>query len=358
MSQRSRGLTAAYVCRRGTRSWLQRYILSFLLGGVVFWATDPQGQAAFAKVVMAEVAVNPRQASLWVPQEQGFFNKYGLDVEVVFIRTTPLQVAAVTSGDVNVAYGAAGPVIGAVAGGADLKIFAGFMNYSTYNLVSRPEIKNPRDLHGKRFGIQSFGGAVWMGAMLGLEHLGLDPRRDNIRVLVIGDQTILAQALEANVIDATVLDSVFSQRLRGRGFNVLADLSEAKIPQASSVLFATQSYLLKHADVAENILKGMIEGLAFIFSPANKSAVLKTIMRRLKITDLSDAEEGYRGLLRAVDKKPYPSMEGLRNIQRLMQPYNPLVGNVRMENLVDNRFLKRVDESGFIDRVYSAYGVK
>jgi len=307
---------------------------------------------------MAEVAVNARQASLWVPQEQGFFKKYGLDVEVVRIRTTPLQVAAVTSGDVNVAYGASGPVIGAVTGGADLKIFAGFMNYFTYNLVSRPEIKSPKDLRGKRFGVQSIGGAIWMGAMMGLEYLGLDPPRDNIQLLVIGDQTILAQALEANVIDATVLGRVFSQRLRGRGFNVLADLSEAKIPQASSVLFATQSYLLKHADVAENILKGMIEGLAFIFSPANKSAVLKTIMRRLKITELSDAEEDYRDLLKAVDKKPYPSIEGLRNIQRLMKSLNPRLGNVRVENLVDNHFLKGLDDSRFIDRLYSAYGVK
>ncbi len=341
-----------------THYWPLRYILSFLFAGVLFGAADPESQAASVKVVMSYAGMNARQAPVWVTQDQRFFNKYGLDVEVVWIRTTPLQVSALVSGDLDVAYAAAGPVIGAVGGSADLKIFAAFMNRLSYDLVARPEIKSPKDLRGKRFGVQSIGGAVWMGAILGLEYLGLDPRLDNIRVLVIGDQTVLTQALEANSIDATVLDGAFSRRLRERGFNVLVDLSKANIPATTNVLAATHSYLLKHPDVAENFLKAMIEGLAFILSPVNKPAVLKTIMRRLKMTDPSDAEEGYRDLLKSVEKKPFPSIEGLRNIQRLTKSFNPLVGNIRVEDLVDSRLHRKLEESGFIDRVYSTYGVK
>ena len=50
--------------------------------------------------------------------------------------------------------------------------------------------------------------------MLGLEYLGLDAERDKITFLVIGDQTVATQALEAGQIDMTVLDGVFSRRLR------------------------------------------------------------------------------------------------------------------------------------------------
>ena len=45
-------------------------------------------------------------------------------------------------------------------------------------------------------GVQTLAGTVWLGAMLGLEHLGLEAKRDNITFLVIGDQTVATQALE------------------------------------------------------------------------------------------------------------------------------------------------------------------
>ena len=59
-----------------------------------------------------------------------------------------------------------------------------------------------------------------------------------------------------------------------------------------------------------------------------------------------------------MDKKPYPSMDGLRNIQRLMKLRNPKIGNARVEDLVDDQILRRLDESGFIDKLFAAYGVK
>ena len=74
-----------------------------------------------------------------------------------------------------------------------------FNNRVTDDLIVRPRIKRPEDLRGKRFGVQSIGGGGWMGVMLGLESLGLEPRRDDIRILVIGDSTVRGQALEAHL---------------------------------------------------------------------------------------------------------------------------------------------------------------
>ena len=62
----------------------------------------------------------------------------------------------------------------------------------------------------------------------------------------------------------------------------------------------------------------MIESIAFSFDPKNKAIVIKTIMRCLK-ADQNSAEEGYEDLLRAIERKPFPSVEGLRNAQRLMK---------------------------------------
>jgi hypothetical protein len=81
-------------------------------------------------------------------------------------------------------------------------------------------------------------------------------------------------------------------------------------------------------------------------------------MKRLKIADSAMAEQGYRDLVQMIDQKPYVPVEGIRNIQRLMKIQNPAIGNVRVEDLVDNRPLKKLEESGFLQRVYAAYGVK
>lgn len=312
---------------------------------------------AAPKIAISFAGMNPRQTPLWIAQEQNFFAKHGVDADVVFIRTGPIQVAAVSSGATQIAYAGVASILGAAGSGTDLKVIASFTNKLTYTLIARPEIKKSEDLRGKRFGVQAIGGSVWMGAVLGLEYLGLDQRRDNINILSIGDQTVAAQAMEAGTIDATVLDGVFSRRLKQKGFSVIAELSETKIPYVSNVIVGTRVLFQQQPELAENILKALIESSAFIQAPANKSIVVNTIMKRLKISDSAVAEQGYRDLVQISDQKPYVSIEGMRNIQRLVKIHNPVVANVKIEDLIDNRPLKKLEENGFLQRTYSAYGV-
>ena len=310
------------------------------------------------KIAISFAGINPRQTPLWIAQEQGFFSKHGVDADVVFIRTGPIQVAAVSSGATQLAYAGPASILGAASSGTDLRMIASFTNRLTYTMIARPELKKAEDLRGKRFGVQAIGGSVWMGAVLGLEYLGLDQRRDNINILNIGDQTVLAQAMESGTIDVTVLDGVFSRRLKQKGFSVIAELSETKIPYVSNVIVGTRALFQQRPELAENILKALLESLAFILAPPNKAAVVNTIMKRLKITDSSVAEQGYRDLVQISDSKPYVSLDGLRNIQRLIKIQNPIVGNVKVEDLIDNRPLKKLEDSGFIQKTFSAYGMK
>jgi hypothetical protein len=80
-------------------------------------------------------------------------------------------------------------------------------------------------------------------------------------------------------------------------------------------------------------------------------------MRRLK-ADQNSAEEGYEDMLRALDRKPFPSLEGLRNAQRLMKLRNPKLGELKVENIIDGRIMRKLEESGFIDAAYTAQGLK
>ena len=75
-------------------------------------------------------------------------------------------------------------------------------------------------------------------------------------------------------------------------------------------------------------------------------------MARMKIADPAAAEEGYQDLLLGLEKKPYPSVEALRNIQRMMALLNPRVAKVRPEEVIEARIIRKLDESGFIDSLY------
>ena len=307
-----------------------------------------------AKVRVSQSAVNTRSAVLWIAQGQGLFAKYGLEVETIYVSSSNLQTAALAAGEVQLSTIGGATVLSAVAGGQALKIVASPSNRLAYDLVVRPEIKEAKDLGGKRFGVTSIGGTTWMAAILALQHLGLDLNRDQIQLNVIGNQAILAQAIEAGNIDMTLVDPFLSRRLKQKGLKVMLELYRVNILFINTSVVASAAYLGEHDDIVEKFLRGMLEAQAFIASPGNKNAVIKTIMIYMKLTDPAAAEEGFQDLMLGIEKKPYPSVEALRNIQRMMGLMNPKVTKVRPEDLIDARIIRKLDESGFIDSLYNS----
>ncbi|MEX0803000.1 MAG: hypothetical protein WD688_06750 [Candidatus Binatia bacterium] len=79
---------------------------------------------------------------------------------------------------------------------------------------------------------------------------------------------------------------------------------------------------------------------------------MKIIMKRLGIADTAAAEVGLQDYVRRADRKPYPQVEGLRNVQRLMKLSNPAIAKVKVEELIDDSLLRDIENSGFLDRAY------
>jgi NitT/TauT family transport system substrate-binding protein len=327
---------------------------SFLIGV----ALTPGILGAATEIVIGYANISARVSPLWIAQEKGLFAKYGVNVQQVYMPGSPVMIASMASGQVHFGNSGGTAALGAAAGGVDLRVIGTFTSRIPFDLVVRPHIKNPKDLRGKRIGVQVVGGTIWMAAMLGLEHMGLDSRRDDIQVVAAGDQTMLSQALEKGTIDATVVDSAFSSDLKQRGFPTLVELSKTSIPFVSNGIVVRASYLNQQPDAARNALKAWMEGVAYALSPRMKPAVIETITRRLKASNPALAEQGYQDLLRVTDRKPYPSVEGLSNVQRLMKLRNPAVGDLKAESLVDAKLIQELDKSGFINQLYAAYGVK
>lgn len=312
--------------------------------------------AAPGKIILGYAAPGARALPFWIAQELGLFNKYGLDVEPVFIRGAPLLVSGLASGDIHIGSTGGSATLAAVAAGQDLKIIATFGSRNTFDLISQPNIKRPEDLRGKRIGLTSIGGTTWMALLLWLEHFGLDVQRDKMQLQPTGEQALTVQALDAGVVNAAILDGIYSSRVKPKGFTVLGEYSDLKYQFISQALVVQKSLLQQRGDMLENLLKAEIEGLAYVLAPKNKAAVIKTLMRRMK-TAAGPAEEGYLDLLRGMDRKPFPTVESLVHVQRLMKAQNPKIGAVNLEELNDARLVKKLDDSGFIDKAYAAQGI-
>ncbi|MSP38109.1 MAG: ABC transporter substrate-binding protein [Deltaproteobacteria bacterium] len=336
---------------------ISQLIFVCLLAGMINAAHAADSPARPTKLIrmrLSQSTVNTRSAILWVAQAQGFFAKYGLDVETIFLQSSNLQTAALATNEVQIGNIGGATVLSGVAGGQAFRIIASPSNQLFYDLVARPEIKDGRDMRGKRIGVTSIGGTTWMAANLGLQHYGLDAGRDGVQINAIGNQSVLVQALESGSIDLAVIDPFLSRRLKSKGMKVMIEFAKVNIPFISTAVVTTAAFLREHEDQVERFLRAFLEGQAFIAKPENKNAVLKTVATKMKISDPAAAEEGYQDMLIGIERKPYPSIEALRNIQKLMAQMNPKVASVKSEDVIDARIIRRLDESGFIDALYEA----
>ncbi len=316
--------------------------------------------SAGAEVASAQVRINLLQVGTVLPlsiaQEQGLFTKHGVDVRLVLVSGP--EVTRLTAEN-PLGYIGAPAVLLRAAEGTDLKIVGSFStDRATGQFVARPDIKRPEELRGKRVGVRALGAGLWIQTILALEHLGLDPKRDNISTLAIGDPPQIVRALEAGTIDAAVLPVAQSHQLNAKGFSVLLDLYSANIHVPVNALAVTAPYLQQSPHVVEKVVAALIESIAFGVSPANKPTVLNTIMKTFTVTDPVATEDSYQRFLRATVRVPYPSVDRLRDMQRIMARHDPTVLTVKIEDLVDDRLVRKLDESGVVDRLYSTYGVK
>ena len=335
------------------RTWRGGITLSIIVALLVAMLGESHGANAPTRVTLAYPSPSPRVAPLWVAQDLDLFGKYGLSAQIVLVRNNQMLSAGLISGDLEVGYTGGTTVLGAAAAGAELKMVGGFISRGRGFLTVKPEIRKTADLAGKRFGVQSIGGTIWMYAMLTLEQLGLDLARDKIQLLVVGDQTVMVRALETGVVDAAMMTTrAYALALKQKGFNVLAEVFPA---MSSTGIVARKSFIDKNPATMENVIKALVEAEYFILSPRGRSTTVKTIINRLKLSDPNLAEEGYADIVKEFDAKPYPSLEGLKNMQRLMAMQNPKLADINTASLMDSSFIRKLDDSGFFTQMQARY---
>ena len=336
---------------------LRALFIALLTGGVYSLSTlSVLAAAAPVKIAVGYATISTASTTLWVAQDEHFFAKNGIDADLVFMPGSPTLIAAISSGSLSIGYTGGTAIIGAVAGGADFKVIAASQGRVLHDLVVRPEIKKAEDLRGKRIGVTSIGGTGWMAAMLAFEQLGVNPEKDKLIVSAFGDMRLIGKALEAGNLDGVLVTGNLISQFKRSGYNVLGDLE--RVPLLGSAVVVKHSMITAQTELLRNFLRALTEAQAFVLSPAKRPAVLRVMSKRLNITDPAIAEDGLNDLQKRIDKKLFPSIDGLRNIQRFLQTRNPKIGQIKLQDVIDDSLVRELEKSGFNDRVLAYYGVK
>jgi NitT/TauT family transport system substrate-binding protein len=307
------------------------------------------GYAASApsKVIMTTGSVSEREGAIYVAQEHGLFRKYGVDVSFVQVRNGPVGMAALSSGETQFHWGSvSGANLGAIAEGADLVFVAGFINRLTGMFVANPRIKRPEELRGKSIGVNSLSGGGWIFTMLTLDHWGLTPERDKIQFRTLGDQSVMVQGFMAGTVDAVLVGYAHGKNLQNKGYTVLADVEKLPIPYQGSGLLARRSFMKSSPAAAEGVFRGLLDAVAFIRNPANKADVMKAVAKGMRLPRVEDAEEGYHSMAGLYEKKIYPSVDGIRNVIRLLGMTNEKIRRLKAEDLVDDSVVRKLEKDG------------
>ncbi len=325
---------------------MKKWLFFVFIGLLLFFAVRPEALRAASpssSVALTFGSFSEREGALFVAEDQGFFRKYGLDVKLVHVRSGPVGLSALSSGESQFYEGSVtGTTLGAAAGGLDEVFIAGMINKLTGAFVVNPVIKTPADLKGRNIGVQSMGGGIWMFTMLTFDHWGLDPKRDNINLRVMGDEAVLAQAVASRTIDGSYLSYTFASILERQGFRILADCGKLGIPYQGTGIMARRSYLNTAPDTTEKLLRAIAESIGFIQNPSNKTRVIKSLAKGLHLPRTEDAAEGYTRMVQMYDRKIYPNVEGVRNAIRLLGTVNEKIRRLKAEDLVDDRFVKKI----------------
>ncbi len=307
-------------------------------GSRSLWAAEPMSKALFAYG-----AINAYMTSTWIAKEQGFFRKHNVEVQPVFIIATQ-AAQAMLAGEVQV--GLIGPthIVNAVAAGGDMVMIMGNQNRVRYQLIAHPSIKRAEDLKGKKVGIgASMAGLATLAAIMSLEHLGLNSRRDNITLLPTGPEPSRLAAVKAGTTQATVIAPEISQAAIAEGFPVLVDMAKLNIPFQASGLAVLRKTLRSEPVMIDRVGRATVDAIRFIAAPSNKNAVVQSVMKNLKISDRERGESVYADLVEDWPRSICPTVPGVRSIMKLMTEFaiNPKAAHVKVEDVVDLTLCKR-----------------
>lgn len=279
----------------------------------------------------------PDELAPWVASDDGYFIRNGLDVTLQYIASTN-GVAALLSGQVQIAQLGGSDVLGAAASGGDIVIVANLVPVLPYVFMAPASIDSIAQLKGKKVGVSKFGGSADIATRLGLQKNGLDPNSD-VTIVATGSASNRVAALRANAIQGAVSQPPESTALEQQGFHVLFDLAKQKVPAANTVVATTGAYLKSHRAVVQSYVDSLIEALAGLRK--DQAVSDRALGKWEKITDPTVLKDTYAFYTKEIfTAYPTPMPGQYQAAINILKAQNPKLAGFDVSKILDASFVK------------------
>lgn len=307
-----------------------------------------------------KVAINypTRSAGSWpmfIAKEGGYYEKYGLDVELVF-GSGSTGVALIASGQAVMTNSSMEQALQASARDGSLVSMGSMLNKGPFSLMAVKGIASVKDLKGKQLAVSQLGDAPYNYTVALLAKFGLKAK--DVKWLPVGtDATARATALAGGRADATLVTAPQYFRLEEQGFKNLANLADYDDVYASNVYLFTKATVAKNPKLPEMIIKAHAEAIKRFYE--DKAFAVKAYIVYDK-QQPADVERIYdtnfkQNLLERIPYVLAKSVQATKAQADAQQ--NTQIRNFNLKTVVDNSAIDRLVTEGFFEKLFGP-GIK
>ena len=318
-----------------------------VLALAVLMTSDPSFAQSPARVTSGYAAISGPHAVLWVAREAGLFEKNGLRVDVAYIRSGSTMAQTLVSGEIQLAQMGGPAALAAGVAGMDVSFVAVALN--TTPIVIMGTVSRMEELKGKANGITRFGSNTDISARFAIRKAGLQPEKD-VALVQLEDYPGIMGGIQSGRIAAGALADPFTDYAKKLGYKEIADIAAMGLEFPFVGIVAKKTYLRDHPDVAQRFVRAYTEAIALYKN--NREMATKVTSKYTGIKDpeiLSSTVNFYAPKLARV---PYPTVGGMRFVLEQIATREPKAKGVNPESFMDVRFVKQLEDGGFIQGLY------
>jgi len=284
------------------------------------------------------------QMSVWLAKEGNYYEKNGLNVEVISIPGSSLALQAMLSGELPIIQaGGAGPIQAALSG-TDTVVIATIAKKFNWWIFAQPNINRIEDLRGKIFGTTRFGTQSDLASRIALRRAGIDPERD-ITMVQTGGPSETISAMVAGKIHAAAVTPPATLQARKLKLKDLVDLSKLDVEYHVNGVVTTRRFLKSNEDTVRRYLRAYIEGA--VRGMKDKAFAMRTMGKYFRTDDHEVLEETYEMVIKnGFNVPPYPA--GIASLLIELEKTVPKAKTAKPEEFADSRLVKELEQNGFI----------
>jgi len=305
--------------------------------------------ATAEKLVIAWTAVSAFNSPFWVMNDAGFYKEEGMDVDTIYIASSPIAAKATLAGETVISAQNSQVIADSGLQGADLVAIGATVNIVPFYVMAAPEIRSIADLKGKTVGVSRFGAATDFGMRMFLAKHGLAAHRD-VAFIQIGGMPEIATALSKKIIAAAPMSYPMVYVAEQGGAKVLANLAKDEIPFVHLTLTTTKRFLKEKRPLVKAFLRAYGKAVHFLYTRQPES--LAIFAKYTKIKDQKMLEGSLKFGYEFMEKVPFVKRAGFQVTLDEIARSNPKAKLAKPEQFFDNSIIQELVEEGFFAKLW------